>query len=66
MNECMCKVCLDHRRWMRDINPQTDAAHGALDEILSRLAGAETDAVFWRLKYEGKWGSQSDATEKQP
>jgi hypothetical protein len=52
---CNCKVCQDHRRWMAAINPQSDEAKAALDEIMTRLAQAETDATIWELKSKGKW-----------
>lgn len=52
---CNCRVCTDHRRWVVAINPKSKKAKEAFDEILSRLEGAETDAAYWKLKYEGKW-----------
>jgi hypothetical protein len=57
MSECDCKVCTDHRRWMAEVNPQDDTARAALDEILERLAMAETEATYYRLKLQGKWPS---------
>lgn len=55
MAMCNCKVCSDHRRWMAAINPQTEEAKAAVDELLSRLEAAETDTEVWRAKYECTW-----------
>jgi hypothetical protein len=63
MAKCTCRVCMNHRRWLAAINPQTREAKAALDEILTNLEGAETDAVFWRMKFQGTWGMP--ATEPQ-
>lgn len=52
---CNCKVCQDTDRWMAALNPQTDEAKAAFDEIMGRLESEATDATYWRLKYEGKW-----------
>jgi hypothetical protein len=52
---CNCRVCNDHRRWLAALNPQTDEAQAALDEILSRLEAAETDAAVSQAKLDGKW-----------
>lgn len=64
MAECTCRVCMNHRRWLAAINPKTPEAKAALDEILTNLEGAETDAVYWRMKFQGTWPSSSDASVK--
>ena len=56
---CECKVCLNFRRWIDAINPQTEEALAALDEILTDLANAETDAVYWKMKFKGTWPDAS-------
>jgi hypothetical protein len=61
MSECNCRVCSNHRRWMAAIDPQTQNAKAALDEIFGNLEGAETDAVYWRMKFQGTWGQPSAA-----
>lgn len=33
----------------------TPEAAAVLDEVMERLAMAETDATYYRLKHEGKW-----------
>jgi hypothetical protein len=55
MSTCNCKVCSDHRRWLAALNPQTDRARAAFDEILSRIEGAETDAAVSQAKLDGSW-----------
>lgn len=52
---CNCRVCTDHARWLAALNPQTDEAKSALDEMLSRIEAAETDVSVSKAKLEGKW-----------
>lgn len=56
---CQCKVCQDTRRWDAAINPQTEEAKAAYDEIMIRLAMAEDSECYWRMKYEGTWPGDS-------
>lgn len=58
---CDCPVCSNHRRWLADIDPQTDEAKAALDEILGSLAQAESDAMYWQMKHHGIWPERLDA-----
>jgi acetyl-CoA carboxylase beta subunit len=63
---CNCTVCSDHRRWMAAINPQTDEAKAALDEILSRLEAAETDRAVADSKLQGIWPGWENVWPKCP
>jgi hypothetical protein len=47
---CDCSVCTDHRRWMAAINPQTEEAKAALDEIMGNLAQAERAHAYAQAK----------------
>lgn len=49
------------RRWKVALNPQTPEANAAFDEMLNHLDNAETDAVYWKLKYQRKWPGDEDA-----
>jgi hypothetical protein len=55
VSACSCKVCADHKRWLTAIAPQTDDAKAALDEILSRLEGAETEVAWANAVFAGDW-----------
>jgi len=52
---CNCRVCTDHRRWMAALNPQTEEAKKAFDEMCTKLEAYSTDAVYYRMKLEGTW-----------
>jgi hypothetical protein len=52
---CDCRVCSDYRRWEAALNPQTDEAKAALEEIMGELEANSTDAVYWRMKYQDTW-----------
>lgn len=54
---CDCRVCTMHRRLYAAIDPKTELAKAALEELFEVLAHAETDATYYRLKFEGKWPS---------
>ena len=58
---CPCKVCTDTRRWQAAM--PTPEATAVLDEVMERLAMAETDVTYWRLKYEGKWPGDAVSDE---
>lgn len=55
MPECKCRVCTDHRRWLAALDPQTPEAKSAFDEMCTQLEAYSTDAVYWRMKYDGTW-----------
>lgn len=55
MTECNCRVCVDHRRWLAALNPQTEEAKKAFDEMCTQLEAYSTDAVYYRMKLEGAW-----------
>jgi hypothetical protein len=63
MTECNCRVCSNHRRWVAALNPQTDDAKAAFCEMWSDLEAAETEAVYWRMKFDGTWGSPDGDTK---
>lgn len=52
---CDCGSCQYTRRIEAAINPQTAEARAALDDLFGQLAGAEMDATYWRLKFQGRW-----------
>lgn len=56
---CNCQVCTDHRRWHAALNPHTEEAKLVFDELMSRIACAETDATYYRMKFEGTWDRHS-------
>lgn len=58
---CNCRACCDHRRWIAAIDPQTDEAKAAFNEIMQSLDQAEMDAMFWRMKHQGTWPDVLDA-----
>jgi len=61
IHTCQCQICRDHRRWLAALNPPaTEEAALVLDEILGRLAEAETAAVYYRMKYEGTWDRHAE------
>lgn len=64
MSSCNCKVCQDHSRWVGVLDLKTDEGKVVFDEIMSRLEAAETDAVYWKMKYEGIWPSPQQQGEK--
>jgi hypothetical protein len=57
---CCCRVCQDTRRWFAALKPHTDEAAAAFDEIMNRLAAAETDATYYRMKFKGTWPELPD------
>ena len=54
---CNCNVCTDTRRWRAALNPATPEAEAMFDELMGRLEAAETDAVYWELKFKSQWPS---------
>lgn len=60
MTECKCRVCVRWRGWLDALKPTTPEALAAMEEIYGDLAGAETDAVYWRMKFDGTWDKQSN------
>lgn len=52
---CTCRVCTDHRRWFAALNPQTEAAKVAFNEMCTQLEAYSVDAVYYRMKLEGTW-----------
>lgn len=55
MTECKCRVCVRWQRWWNVLKPNTPEELAVMEEIYEDLAGAETDAVFWRMKFQGTW-----------
>lgn len=61
MANCTCLVCVRWRRWMAALKPETPEAIAAVDEIYDSLSCAETDSVYWRMKFDGTWDRPSAA-----
>jgi len=51
---CECKVCERHKQ-LRALAEAVPSAKAFLEELDTQLEAAETDAVYWRMKYEGTW-----------
>lgn len=52
---CECAVCVRHKRWTAALDPHTEDAIAAWEEVQCALAIAEDDACYWRMKYQGTW-----------
>lgn len=52
---CTCRVCDRQARFMRIFNPKTPEQIAMANEIYSDLEAAETDAVYWEMKFKGTW-----------
>lgn len=61
MSECTCRVCDRWRRFLAAFNPVTPEQKAMTDEIYTDLASAETDAVYWRMKFHGTWNQPTDS-----
>lgn len=57
---CNCRICTQHRRWHAALNPQTEEAKAAYDEMWTNIEGAETDAGHWRAIFDGSWPSAEE------
>jgi hypothetical protein len=55
MSECSCRVCDRWRRFTAIFPAVTEEQNAMHAEIFSSLECAETDAVYWRMKFQGTW-----------
>lgn len=53
--ECNCQVCDRWKRFIALFPAVTEQQHAMHSEIFTDLEGAETDAVYWRMKFQGTW-----------
>jgi len=53
---CDCYICIRTRKLLSLAKTEEDKTF--IDEVLTDLEAAETDAVYWKMKYKDEWPNQ--------
>jgi hypothetical protein len=57
---CGCRVCTTLQKWEEALVLDTPEKMAVFTEIMNRLEAAETDATYYKMKYQGTWPGDKD------